>query len=157
MEDFGFPILMLLFVLFGIAMWIANMSLDKERITDYVRTRGGRIVSINWAPFGRGWFGEKNDRIYEVVYYDKDGNQHFATCKTSLFSGVYWTEDRLSHRRESWYAELPARNAPGDPVIRHIPSTMDLAPDVLENESIDEEIARLEERLVALKRKKVDR
>ena len=43
---------------------------------------------------GRGWFGEKNDRIYEVVYYDSNGEQHLATCKTSLLSGVYWTEDR---------------------------------------------------------------
>ena len=50
--------------------------MDKDRITAYVQERGGRIVSINWAPFGRGWFGEKNDRIYEVVYYDREGQQH---------------------------------------------------------------------------------
>jgi hypothetical protein len=74
----------------GIAVWIGSMSLDKDRIAAYLAERGSRIVSINWAPFGKGWFGEKNDRIYEVVYYDRDGHQHWATCKTSLFSGVYW-------------------------------------------------------------------
>ncbi|HZT80353.1 MAG TPA: hypothetical protein VFA26_09030 [Gemmataceae bacterium] len=72
----------------GIGLWVASMSMDKGRITSYVKERGGRIVSINWAPFGKGWFGEEKDRIYEVVYYDREGNQHWATCKTSLFAGV---------------------------------------------------------------------
>ena len=70
-------------------------GLDKQRIDDYVRQLGGRVQSIRWSPLGRGWFGERNARIYEVVYYDAQGSLHRATCKTSLFSGVYWTEDQV--------------------------------------------------------------
>ena len=69
--------IVLLFVLFAVAIWFATFSMDRQRIANYVEERGGRIISIDWAPFGRGWFGEKNDRIFEVVYYDNAGNQHF--------------------------------------------------------------------------------
>ena len=48
---------------------------------------------ITWQPFGRGWFGEKGDRIYEVEYTDRDGASHSASCKTSMFSSVYFTDD----------------------------------------------------------------
>jgi hypothetical protein len=168
MEGIGAGIAVVAFIGIGIAIWLASMSMDKSRITDYVRGRGGRIVSINWAPFGRGWFGEKNDRIYEVVYYDSEGNQHWATCKTSLLSGVYWTEDRVTHAKASWYAELPPRNEPGDPVIRHIRDlgaavqnerepAQDrgfLTPKESAAESVDEEIARLKQRLAELEGQK---
>ncbi len=88
MEGLGVAFLFIVVVIVGIGLWVASMSMDKGRITSYVKERGGRIVSINWAPFGKGWFGEEKDRIYEVVYYDREGNQHWATCKTSLFAGV---------------------------------------------------------------------
>jgi hypothetical protein len=108
-------------ILVVVAWWFAASSMDKDRIAAYVGERDGRIVSINWAPFGVGWFGEKNSRIYEVVYYDKAGNQHFATCKTSLLSGVSWTEDRISHGKAAWYDSLSPGNEPGNPVIGHLP------------------------------------
>ncbi|MHC5010938.1 MAG: hypothetical protein ACYTG6_08315, partial [Planctomycetota bacterium] len=41
---------------------------DRQRIADYVRERGGRVVRIKWAPFGHGWFGDESNRIYEVTY-----------------------------------------------------------------------------------------
>jgi hypothetical protein len=110
----------ILVVAFAIGMWVLATGLDKNRITEYVQGRGGRVVSISWAPFGKGWFGEKNDRIYEVVYYDASGNQHFATCKTSFWSGVYWTDDRVTHRKGRWYDALSPMNEPGNPIIRQI-------------------------------------
>ena len=70
-------------------------SMDRDRIDDYVTSRGGRVIAKHWHPLGRGWFGEKDSRIYAVRYEDADGNIHDATCKTSLFSGVYFTEDRI--------------------------------------------------------------
>jgi hypothetical protein len=70
-------------------------GLDHDRVREYVQSRGGRLLEANWAPFGKGWFGEKSDRIYEVRYADADGNEHRASCKTSLFSGVYFTDDRI--------------------------------------------------------------
>src|SRR5688572_3912556 len=102
-------------------VWLLSMSMDRRRIEDYVRRRKGRVISIAWAPFGRGWFGERNDRIYEVIYYDAAGKQHFATCKTSMFSGVYWTEDRVSHRKADWYGSLPPTNEPGNSLIKTLP------------------------------------
>ena len=54
MEVVGVGLLVVLVVAAGIGIWIFSMSLDKNRITDYVQQRGGRIVSISWAPFGKG-------------------------------------------------------------------------------------------------------
>jgi hypothetical protein len=121
MEGAGIAALVVLALVVGIGIWAFSMSLDKNRITDYVQQRGGRIVSISWAPFGNGWFGEKEERIYEVVYYDSAGNQHFATCKTSLWTGVYWTEDRVTHPKSGWYDSLAPTNEPRKPLIRQIP------------------------------------
>jgi hypothetical protein len=115
----GFAILA--FVVVGIVLWVAAMSFDKDRIRDYIQSRGGRVISIDWAPFGKGWFGEKSDRIYEVVYYDAEGLQHLATCKTSLFTGVYWTEDRVSHGRAVWYDKSATANEADRPLIQDIP------------------------------------
>jgi hypothetical protein len=108
-------------IVLAIAFWLFARSMDRDRITNYVQERGGRIVSISWAPFGKGWFGEKEERIYEVVYYDKAGNQHFATCKTSMWTGVYWTEDRITHNKSQWYDSLAPSNEPGKPLIGQIP------------------------------------
>jgi hypothetical protein len=103
-----------------VGVWLVASRMDRDRIEAYVTERGGRVVSVNWAPFGRGWFGEKNDRIYEVVYYDAQGRQHFATAKTSLWSGVYWTEDQVAHEKPSWYDRVPRTNEPGHPLVREI-------------------------------------
>jgi hypothetical protein len=115
MESVGSVLIVILVFAASLGFWLFLKGLDKSRITDYVQDRGGRIVSIGWAPFGKGWFGEKEERIYEVVYYDKGGNQHFATCKTSLFTGVYWTEDRVSHSKSTWYDSLAPGNEPRNP------------------------------------------
>jgi len=93
----GSGILCLFAVIIGAAILFRLLagSMDGDRIRDYVQGRGGRLLSCNWAPFGKGWFGDKSDRIYEVSYLDNEGNQHRATCKTSMWTGVYWTEDRI--------------------------------------------------------------
>jgi hypothetical protein len=146
MEGVGPAVAVVLVVLAGIGIWMFSMSLDKNRITDYVEQRGGRIISISWAPFGKGWFGEKEERIYEVVYYDKDGNQHFATCKTSLWTGVYWTEDRVAHGKSKWYDSLAPSNEPGRPLIDQIPKEEETNKEE-ELRHLREENARLREQL----------
>jgi hypothetical protein len=107
-------------------------SLDQDRVKSYVEQRGGRFISAEWAPFGPGWFGEKNDRIYQVRYYDYDGNEHEAYAKTSMWTGVYFTDDRIVH-----YASRPV--------------------DPEEVESLEDENARLRAELDRLKGKKRDR
>lgn len=70
-------------------------GMDHDRVRRYVESRGGRVIDAAWSPLGPGWFGEKNERIYSVRYFDRDGNEHEAHCKTSMWSGVYFTEDRI--------------------------------------------------------------
>ena len=92
----------LLFLVVGAALVIRLFagSMDGDRIDEYIRSRGGRLLTKEWAPFGRGWFGEKDSRLYRITYEDADGAVHRATCKTSLFSGVYFTEDTIVGRSE---------------------------------------------------------
>lgn len=70
-------------------------SMDGNRVKEYIGSQGGELLESKWSPFGRGWFGDKSDRIYEVRYRDRLGSLHEATVKTSMFSGVYLTEDRI--------------------------------------------------------------
>src|SRR5689334_17218889 len=70
-------------------------GMDRSRVRQYVESRGGQLLSTSWSPFGPGWFGEKSDRIYSVRYLDAGGNEHDAHCKTSMTTGVYFTEDRI--------------------------------------------------------------
>ncbi len=83
----GLSILFVLRVLAGLLDW--------WRIANYVRRRGGTLISCWWAPFGPGWLGERRDRIYRVRMIDQAGDEHRVYCKTSLFTGVYFTEDRV--------------------------------------------------------------
>ena len=94
----GVVLLIFLFIGLAIAIRLIAGSMDEDRVGDYVRSRGGRLLSKEWAPFGRGWVGEKDSRIYNVTYEDGEGAIHEATCKTSAFSGVYFTEDRIVRR-----------------------------------------------------------
>lgn len=87
---------------------LAAGAMDHERIRQYLADRGARVLEIRWDPFGPGWFGEKNDRIYHVRYVDREGNEHDSHCKTSLWTGVYFTEDRIV-RRAVGSARMPAQ------------------------------------------------
>ena len=82
-------------------------STDYDRISSHVKTSGGYVTRIHWVPFGPGWFGTKGDRIYEVRYVDREGSFHQAYCKTSAWSGVYFTEDRVIHRQGRHQHEGP--------------------------------------------------
>lgn len=64
-------------------------GMDSDRVGEYIRSQGGELLDSKWSPFGRGWFGEKNDRIYEVRYRDQLGNVHEATVKTSLLLSLF--------------------------------------------------------------------
>lgn len=46
----------LLAIVAALAIRIAMHFFDTARIRDEVEAKGGRMVSINWNPFGRGWF-----------------------------------------------------------------------------------------------------
>src|ERR1700741_4188206 len=96
----------------GLAFRVVMHFVDKNRIKDEVEAKGGRIVSISWNPFARGWFFEKNERHYDVTYTDRSGTMQSTTCKTSLFTGVYWADGpRLESRRRGSFHRIIAPSA----------------------------------------------
>lgn len=87
-------------LVFGIiSLWIVSYvvarSFDGERVERYIREIGGELIDRSWDPFGPGWFGEKESRIYQIVYRDRDGRTHRAHVKTSMLSGVYLSNDHI--------------------------------------------------------------
>ena len=114
-------------VIVAVVIRLAAGGLDQDRVSTYIEAQGGEMIDANWAPFGPGWFGEKNDRIYQVRYLDHDGNEHEAFAKTSMWTGVYLTEDRIVR-----YAKAPV--------------------DQEDVESLEEENRRLRAELERLKR-----
>lgn len=92
----------------AIAIRLIAGGFDGERVEAYVREQGWELLDKSWAPFGPGWFGEKDSRIYEIVYRDTRGDTHRAHVKTSMMSGVYLTKDRIVERAEGASRELPA-------------------------------------------------
>jgi hypothetical protein len=125
-------VLIPLAIIVALVIRFAAGGLDHDRVKQYVEERGGKLISADWAPFGPGWFGEKSDRIYQVRYRDVDGNEHEAYAKTSMWTGVYLTEDRIVA-----YASPPV--------------------DTQDVESLEEENRRLREELARLKEKERNR
>lgn len=126
-----FVVLIPLAILVAILFRFAAGGPDQDRVKQYIEQRGGKLIAADWAPFGPGWFGEKSDRIYQVRYLDLDGNEHEAFAKTSMWTGVYLTEDRI----------VKYSKAHGDPE---------------EIDSLEAENRRLREELARLKRKERD-
>lgn len=83
----------MIMVAIGLALRLFAGQLDRQRIREQIEGRGGKLLDISWNPWGKGWLGSANERIYEVQYRRPDGKIIAATCKTSMWSGVYWTSD----------------------------------------------------------------
>ncbi len=97
MEPVG---LFVVFIVLALAFRLMAGGLDGSRVEDYVRQQGWELVDRSWDPFGPGWFGEKDSRIYQIVYRDQRGDLHRAHVKTSMLSGVYLTRDQIVERAE---------------------------------------------------------
>ena len=103
--------LILLALLIGLAIRVVMHFVDKSRIKDEFESKGGRVLSIAWNPFARGWFFEKNERHYVVHYADRSGQTVSTMCKTSLFTGVYWADEPLLE--QSTPRIIPKYRCPG--------------------------------------------
>jgi hypothetical protein len=82
-------------VIVAILIRVVAGMMDGGRIEDHFSEDGKEFISKVWTPLGKGWLGDSSDRIYKVTYKDKEGHIHEAYCKTSMFSGVYITEDKI--------------------------------------------------------------
>ena len=122
---------------------------DHERIRRYINSRGGRVIGCQWTIAARGWFFEKGERFYEVTYADAEGNLHRATCKTSTWTGVYFTDDLIySHAHplpEPGEEEIPAGSSSS--AGRREAELQEVADLRAENDRLREENARLKEEL----------
>ncbi len=92
MEPFA---LIICFVFLALVIRLLAGSFDGERVKEHFQSKGYDLLDCSWDPLGPGWFGEKDSRIYEVVYRDGGGRVHRAHVKTSMLSGVYLTNDRI--------------------------------------------------------------
>ncbi|MBX7259539.1 MAG: zinc ribbon domain-containing protein [Candidatus Hydrogenedentes bacterium] len=86
--------------------WIINHRLDKRRITRVIGYSGGVVLKIEWTPFGKGWLFENRCRFYDVTFRNNNGEIVTATCKTSMWMGVYWTGEAVPS-----FAPSPAQSA----------------------------------------------
>jgi len=86
MEIFVIPI--------AIIIKIALIRYNKKETIRYLQNKLYTVVQVKWAPFGYGWFGEKNASIFSVSYKDQEGNLHHAFIKSGLFGGIYIGKDR---------------------------------------------------------------
>src|SRR4051794_35918397 len=86
------------FILFILAIIFIRViiipGLDKSRVEEYIKREGGTLLSMEWEPFGPGWFWSRA-LIYKVFYLDKDDNKHEAFLKTDFLIGVYFIEDKI--------------------------------------------------------------
>ncbi len=110
------PAIIIGFIILAVVIRLVAGSFDGERVEQYIRDMGCELIDKSWDPFGPGWFGEEESRIYEIVYRDQEGRVHRAHVKTSMMSGVYLTNDRIVEDRptrsvEEEKAELRRRLA----------------------------------------------
>lgn len=89
------PTIIIFMILLAIVFRLTAGSVDHDTIRADLQSKGATDIRIEWNPFGKGWFGEKNDRIYEVTYTDMAGSVHRTWCKASLTGGVYYADDRI--------------------------------------------------------------
>lgn len=88
-------------VVVGILIFVATKwrkfleRLDRARVSDYLTLRGCRFIDMEATdelPFP---FSEAPERDYRLVYEDRAGNAHDVFCRTSMSTGVFFTDDRL--------------------------------------------------------------
>jgi hypothetical protein len=87
--------ILIFFIIAGISIWIIVFFICKSSAKYEIQREGNEIVSIKWAPFGYGWFGEKDAFIFKIKYIDKDNRIHTVYCKSGIFSGVYFSKEDI--------------------------------------------------------------
>jgi hypothetical protein len=68
---------------------------NRNNVEKYIESKGGELISQEYAPYGKGWLGEDRNRIFKISYRDKQGNLHESWAKTGVFSGVYLSDDTI--------------------------------------------------------------
>ena len=123
MGDFFGYLLGLGFVGLYLCAQFSVYLLDKRRIQGYMVENGFRLISCKWRIFGPGWFGERDSRIYAVIYEDTEGNICGTHIKTALGSGVYHLDSEIIQPSDTKVCEsLQEENARLKEEIRRLKS-----------------------------------
>lgn len=91
MDNLIFVILVAVILAIAIGLGKITENSDRQRIREHVEGSGGKVLSIV-RQYLWGWRGSR-DRAYLVTYKTHDGRSIIASCRTSLFRGVYWIRD----------------------------------------------------------------
>ncbi len=59
------PLLFVGLVVLAIIIRLIAGSFAGGLVEQYIREGGWELVDRSWDPFGPGWFGEKDSRIYQ--------------------------------------------------------------------------------------------
>jgi hypothetical protein len=90
MSDPSSVLYVIVLVAIAIFAFVVTPKLDRDRIREHIEGHGGKVIEILrvW-----GW-GSRYDRAYKVSYATARGKRVTATCRTSMWRGVYWVNDR---------------------------------------------------------------
>jgi hypothetical protein len=141
----GILFIFLVMIVGVIMIRLAAGSFDGDRIESYIRDRGWKLLDRSWDPLGPGWFGEKDSRIYRVVYRDSFGDIHQAHVKTSMLSGVYLTNDIIIERAQETMVRSHRRNEEPETELKVEPLPCHKEDET--NEAPQPEIERLQQRI----------
>ena len=79
-----------LLVVVVIFAFVLTPKFDRDRIQENVEEHGGKVIEIL-----KVWeWGSRYDRSYDVSYMTASGRRVNATCRTSMWRGVYWVNQR---------------------------------------------------------------
>jgi hypothetical protein len=90
MSDLSSVFYLALIAAIGIFALVVSPKLDRNRIRENIEEHGGKVLEIS-----KVWEWTRHyDRCYEVSYLTPRGKSVNATCRTNMWRGVYWINDR---------------------------------------------------------------
>lgn len=90
--------------------FVITPKLDRDRIRENIEDHGGKVIEIlrKWGG------GTRYGRAYAVSYLTRRGKRMKASCRTSMWGGVSWINDRAPGLRadenesdESYFGDEP--------------------------------------------------
>ena len=79
----------------SLAAHFVTMDMDRQRIVNHLKDQGGALLEKRWEPYGTRALSNRNGRVYQIKYRDRQGKVHQAYVWTSVSGGIFLTEDRV--------------------------------------------------------------
>jgi hypothetical protein len=89
----GLYLLVPLMILYILSRRFILEHFDRRRIRTYLQARSVTLQDLNLALFVPGWGDNDRGRTYVLRVRDRDGNELEVACRTSLFGGVYFSDE----------------------------------------------------------------